>query len=185
MLVGTARKSILPFAQVMNTQLDDKSSSARRRGALLAWQHVATLPPTLPVVVCGDFSTDKESDVGRFFLGRSRWVSTSLLNSGRRLLVPCKKGKCSCALIGETQFNAYAGVYHGRLRKACQDQGCASFRSFTRMASCTIRHGDRFKAPQVAASVYVGALEVGSEFLSSICVNPINSILITGATREF
>jgi hypothetical protein len=127
----------------MNTQLDDKSSSARRRGALLAWQHVATLPPTLPVVVCGDFSTDKESDVGRFFLGRSRWVLTSWLSSGMRLLVPCKKGKRSGVLIGETQFNAYAGFYHGSLRKA--GQGCASFQSFTKMASCTVRHGDRFK----------------------------------------
>eukprot|EP00243_Klebsormidium_subtile_P002899 TRINITY_DN15915_c0_g1_i1.p1 TRINITY_DN15915_c0_g1~~TRINITY_DN15915_c0_g1_i1.p1 ORF type:complete len:309 (+),score=10.35 TRINITY_DN15915_c0_g1_i1:322-1248(+) len=61
--------------QVMNMQLDDKSSNARRRGALLTWQHVASLPPTLPVVFCGDFNTDKESDVGRFFLGRSRLLN--------------------------------------------------------------------------------------------------------------
>ncbi|KAJ4832613.1 hypothetical protein Tsubulata_027167 [Turnera subulata] len=45
---------------------------ARRRSALLTWQHIASLPPTLPVVYCGGFNAQKESTTGRFLLGRSR-----------------------------------------------------------------------------------------------------------------
>uniref|UniRef100_A0A6N2MQM5 Endonuclease/exonuclease/phosphatase domain-containing protein n=1 Tax=Salix viminalis TaxID=40686 RepID=A0A6N2MQM5_SALVM len=45
---------------------------ARRRSALLTWQHIASLPPSLPVVYCGGFNTQKESTTGRFLLGRSR-----------------------------------------------------------------------------------------------------------------
>lgn len=58
--------------QVVNTHLDEASARARRRGALLTWQHIASLPPSLPVIYCGGFSTEKESTVGRFLLGRSR-----------------------------------------------------------------------------------------------------------------
>ncbi|BFI39675.1 hypothetical protein MPTK2_7g02090 [Marchantia polymorpha subsp. ruderalis] len=58
--------------QIVNTHLDPKSSRARRRGALLIWQHIATLPPNLPVIFCGTFNTVKESGAGRFLLGRSR-----------------------------------------------------------------------------------------------------------------
>ncbi|KAI3771872.1 hypothetical protein L6452_03043 [Arctium lappa] len=45
---------------------------ARRRSALLTWQHIASLPPSLPVAYCGGFNTQKESTTGRFLLGRSR-----------------------------------------------------------------------------------------------------------------
>ncbi|KAL2610975.1 hypothetical protein R1flu_022667, partial [Riccia fluitans] len=58
--------------QIVNTNLDQKSSRARRRGALLIWQHIATLPPSLPVIFCGTFNTVKESTAGRFLLGRSQ-----------------------------------------------------------------------------------------------------------------
>eukprot|EP01018_Ginkgo_biloba_P014138 Gb_36899 [translate_table: standard] len=58
--------------QVVNTNMDEASSRARRRGALLTWQHIASLPPSLPVVYCGGFNTQKESTAGRFLLGRSR-----------------------------------------------------------------------------------------------------------------
>ncbi|KAI3975553.1 hypothetical protein MKX01_002385 [Papaver californicum] len=52
--------------------MDELSPHARRRSALLTWQHIASLPPTLPVVYCGGFNTQKESTTGRFLLGRSR-----------------------------------------------------------------------------------------------------------------
>lgn len=58
--------------QVVNTHLDETNARARRRGALLTWQHIASLPPSLPVLYCGGFNTEKESVVGRFLLGRSR-----------------------------------------------------------------------------------------------------------------
>ncbi|KAH7569216.1 hypothetical protein JRO89_XS06G0125500 [Xanthoceras sorbifolium] len=35
-------------------------------------KHIASLPPSLPVVYCGGFNTQKESTTGRFLLGRSR-----------------------------------------------------------------------------------------------------------------
>ncbi|KAK9213590.1 hypothetical protein WN943_002978 [Citrus x changshan-huyou] len=39
-----------------------------------AWgaEHIASLPPSLPVIYCGGFNTQKESTTGRFLLGRSR-----------------------------------------------------------------------------------------------------------------
>ncbi|KAI4344292.1 hypothetical protein L6164_011538 [Bauhinia variegata] len=52
--------------------MDEFSARARRRSALLTWQHIASLPPTLPVIYCGGFNTQKESTTGRFLLGRSR-----------------------------------------------------------------------------------------------------------------
>ncbi|MCD7451410.1 hypothetical protein HAX54_011718 [Datura stramonium] len=52
--------------------MDEFSPRARRRGALLTWQHIASLPPSLSVVYCGGFNTQKESTTGRFLLGRSR-----------------------------------------------------------------------------------------------------------------
>ncbi|KAJ4843888.1 hypothetical protein Tsubulata_025938 [Turnera subulata] len=52
--------------------MDEFSPLARRRSALLTWQHIASLPPILPVVCCGGFNTQKESTTGRFLLGRSR-----------------------------------------------------------------------------------------------------------------
>ncbi|RAL37723.1 hypothetical protein DM860_000417 [Cuscuta australis] len=58
--------------QIVNTNMDEFSPRARRRGALLTWQHIASLPPTLSVVYCGGFNTQKESTTGRFLLGRSR-----------------------------------------------------------------------------------------------------------------
>ncbi|KAL8151628.1 hypothetical protein V2J09_021436 [Rumex salicifolius] len=58
--------------QIVNTNMDELSSRARRRSALLTWQHIASLPPSLPVVYCGGFNTQKESTTGRFLLGRSR-----------------------------------------------------------------------------------------------------------------
>lgn len=58
--------------QIVNTNLDEFSPRARRRSALLTWQHIASLPPNLPVVYCGGFNTQKESTTGRFLLGRSR-----------------------------------------------------------------------------------------------------------------
>ncbi|GLJ15866.1 hypothetical protein SUGI_0261880 [Cryptomeria japonica] len=58
--------------QIVNTNMDEVSARARRRGALLTWQHIASLPPSLPVVYCGGFNTQKESTAGRFLLGRSR-----------------------------------------------------------------------------------------------------------------
>ena len=66
------RKCILLFAQVVNTHMDKRSSHARRRGALLTWQHISSLPPNLPVIYCGGFNTLKESRMGRFLVGRSR-----------------------------------------------------------------------------------------------------------------
>lgn len=57
--------------QIVNTNMDKLSPRARRRSALLTWQHIASLPPTLPVVYCGGFNTHKESTTGRFLLGRS------------------------------------------------------------------------------------------------------------------
>ena len=60
--------------QIVNTNLDEFSPRARRRSALLTWQHIASLPPNLPVVYCGGFNTQKESTTGRFLLGRSRYV---------------------------------------------------------------------------------------------------------------
>ncbi|KAJ7524764.1 hypothetical protein O6H91_17G020000 [Diphasiastrum complanatum] len=56
----------------MNTNMDHDNERARRRGALLAWQHIASLPPTLPVIFCGGFNIGKDSAPGRFLLGRSR-----------------------------------------------------------------------------------------------------------------
>ncbi|KAG8084968.1 hypothetical protein GUJ93_ZPchr0010g7520 [Zizania palustris] len=58
--------------QIVNTNLDKDSPRARRRSALLTWQHIASLPPNLPVIYCGGFNTQKESMTGRFLLGRSR-----------------------------------------------------------------------------------------------------------------
>ncbi|RDY09772.1 hypothetical protein CR513_05812, partial [Mucuna pruriens] len=58
--------------QIVNTSMDKFSSRARRKSALLTWQHIASLPPSLPVVYCGGFNTQKESTTGRFLLGRSR-----------------------------------------------------------------------------------------------------------------
>ncbi|KAJ1262460.1 hypothetical protein BS78_09G109300 [Paspalum vaginatum] len=58
--------------QIVNTNLDEVSPRARRRSALLTWQHIASLPPNLPVLYCGGFNTQKESMTGRFLLGRSR-----------------------------------------------------------------------------------------------------------------
>ncbi|GMN57008.1 hypothetical protein TIFTF001_026117, partial [Ficus carica] len=58
--------------QIVNTNMDEISPRARRRSALLTWQHIASLPPSLPVVYCGGFNTQKESTTGRFLLGRSR-----------------------------------------------------------------------------------------------------------------
>lgn len=59
--------------QIVNTNMDELSPRARRRSALLTWQHIASLPPSLPVVYCGGFNTQKESTTGRFLLGRSRY----------------------------------------------------------------------------------------------------------------
>lgn len=59
--------------QIVNTNMDELSPRARRRSALLTWQHIASLPPSLPVVYCGGFNTQKESMTGRFLLGRSRY----------------------------------------------------------------------------------------------------------------
>lgn len=59
--------------EIVNTNMDEFSPRARRRGALLTWQHIASLPPSLPVVYCGGFNTQKESTTGRFLLGRSRY----------------------------------------------------------------------------------------------------------------
>ncbi|KAG6676459.1 hypothetical protein I3842_15G152400 [Carya illinoinensis] len=56
--------------QIVNTNIDEFSPRARRRSALLAWQHIASLPPSLPVVYCGGFNTQKVSTTGRFLLGR-------------------------------------------------------------------------------------------------------------------
>lgn len=53
--------------------MDEFSARARRRSALLTWQHIASLPPSLPVIYCGGFNTQKESTTGRFLLGRSRY----------------------------------------------------------------------------------------------------------------
>ncbi|KAL4181862.1 hypothetical protein AMTRI_Chr12g273150 [Amborella trichopoda] len=58
--------------QIVNSNMDEFSARARRRSALLTWQHIASLPPNLPVVYCGVFNTQKESTTGRFLLGRSR-----------------------------------------------------------------------------------------------------------------
>ncbi|KAD3068001.1 hypothetical protein E3N88_35881 [Mikania micrantha] len=58
--------------QIVNTIMDEFSPRARRRSALLTWQHIASLPPSLSVVYCGGFNTQKESTTGRFLLGRSR-----------------------------------------------------------------------------------------------------------------
>ncbi|CAO2820451.1 unnamed protein product [Amaranthus hypochondriacus] len=58
--------------KIVNTNMDEFSPRARRRGALLTWQHIASLPPSLPVVYSGGFNTQKESTTGRFLLGRSR-----------------------------------------------------------------------------------------------------------------
>lgn len=58
--------------QIVNTCMDEFSPRSRRRSALLTWQHIASLPPSLPVVYCGGFNTRKESTTGRFLLGRSR-----------------------------------------------------------------------------------------------------------------
>lgn len=60
--------------QIVNTNMDEFSPRARRRSALLTWQHIASLPPSLPVVYCGGFNTQKESTTGRFLLGRSRYI---------------------------------------------------------------------------------------------------------------
>ena len=46
--------------QIVNTNMDEFSPRARRRSALLTWQHIASLPPSLPVVYCGGFNTQKE-----------------------------------------------------------------------------------------------------------------------------
>lgn len=53
--------------------MDEFTARARRRSALLTWQHIASLPPSLPVIYCGGFNTQKESTTGRFLLGRSRY----------------------------------------------------------------------------------------------------------------
>ncbi|XP_071909123.1 uncharacterized protein [Coffea arabica] len=58
--------------EIVNTCMDEFSPRARRRSALLTWQHIASLPPSLPVVYSGGFNTQKESTTGRFLLGRSR-----------------------------------------------------------------------------------------------------------------
>ncbi|XP_038878267.1 uncharacterized protein LOC120070546 isoform X4 [Benincasa hispida] len=58
--------------KIVNTKMDELNPRARRRSALLTWQHIASLPPSLPVIYCGGFNTEKESTTGRFLLGRSR-----------------------------------------------------------------------------------------------------------------
>ncbi|KAJ8768116.1 hypothetical protein K2173_021056 [Erythroxylum novogranatense] len=58
--------------QVVNTNMDEFSPRARRRSALLTWQHIASLLPSSSVVYCGGFNTHKESITGRFLLGTSR-----------------------------------------------------------------------------------------------------------------
>nr|KAJ0214770.1 hypothetical protein LSAT_V11C400164190 [Lactuca sativa] len=64
--------------QIVNTNMDDFSPRARRRSALLTWQYIASLPPSLPVLYCGGFNTQKESTTGRFLLGRSRFFKFDL-----------------------------------------------------------------------------------------------------------
>ena len=72
--------------QIVNTNLDEDSPRARRRSALLTWQHIASLPPNLPVIYCGGFNTQKESMTGRFLLGRSRY---SWLENDNLLRLAC------------------------------------------------------------------------------------------------
>ena len=62
--------------QIVNTNMDQFSPRACRRSALLTWQHIVSLPPSLPVVYCGGFNTPKESTIGHFLLGRSRYSLT-------------------------------------------------------------------------------------------------------------
>ncbi|KAL2929958.1 Phosphoenolpyruvate carboxylase [Bienertia sinuspersici] len=62
----------ISWGAIVNTNMDEFSPRSRRRGALLTWQHIASLPPSLPVAYCGGFNTQKESTTGRFLLGRSR-----------------------------------------------------------------------------------------------------------------
>ncbi|XP_042961771.1 uncharacterized protein LOC122296273 isoform X2 [Carya illinoinensis] len=61
--------------QIVNTNIDEFSPRARRRSALLAWQHIASLPPSLPVVYCGGFNTQKRA-----------WCATTLPDGLRQLL---------------------------------------------------------------------------------------------------
>ncbi|GLT25372.1 hypothetical protein SLA2020_005040 [Shorea laevis] len=94
----------------LNTNMDELSPRARRRSALLTWQHIASLPPSLPVVYCGGFNTEKESTTGRFLLGRSREHGVV---GDMRDAWPCARQRKNPSLI--RTFHGFKGDKQGAL----------------------------------------------------------------------
>lgn len=56
---------------VLNTHLDNKDGSARIFGAKLAAEKIAGQKPGLPVIFCGDFNAEPDSEVVRYLLTES------------------------------------------------------------------------------------------------------------------
>ncbi|CAI7883514.1 unnamed protein product [Closterium sp. NIES-54] len=55
--------------QAYNVRMKTGSSSARAKGALLLWQHISSVPPSIPALMCANFNQNKGSATARFFLG--------------------------------------------------------------------------------------------------------------------
>ncbi|CAI5507358.1 unnamed protein product, partial [Closterium sp. Naga37s-1] len=55
--------------QAYNVRMKTGSSSARAKGALLLWQHISSVPPSIPALMCANFNKNKGSATARFFLG--------------------------------------------------------------------------------------------------------------------
>ena len=58
--------------QVVNVCMPKCGASACSKAALLVWNHMMTLHPHVPVVMCANFDSVKTSSVGKFFLGLGR-----------------------------------------------------------------------------------------------------------------
>ncbi|GJP50776.1 hypothetical protein CLOM_g9941 [Closterium sp. NIES-68] len=55
--------------QAYNVRMKTGSSLARAKGASLLWQHISSVPPSIPVLMCANFNRNKGSSIARFFLG--------------------------------------------------------------------------------------------------------------------
>lgn len=59
------------FAFQVNVELDSWSRKGQQNAAFLLWRHISSLPPNLPVILCGNFSTFKDTRTGGVLLGKS------------------------------------------------------------------------------------------------------------------
>ncbi len=56
---------------VYNTHLDHRSETARRKGVRLIMETIAEQSPDVPVVFCGDFNADEDSEVIAYLKGKT------------------------------------------------------------------------------------------------------------------